>query len=185
MSKQPNIVVIAGLSGVGKSYLIDQLKYGANNFVSFSAGTLIKKQRSGMSRDELRLLDEEGIIQNQYLLIKQLLEEIEDVEKGKTILFDAHMLIDTDDGIIEIPLEVFSKINPSQFIFLHAEPEVILERRSKDISRSRPKRTQKELRSQQDRALSLAIDYSSRLNVPILAAASSELDRIRGVLTAS
>lgn len=185
MSKRPDIVVIAGLSGVGKSYVVNQLKLDTDQFVNFSAGTLIKKRRSNMSRDELRLFDEKGIMQNQYFLIEQLLEEIGAVAKEKTILFDAHMLIDTDDKIIDIPLEIFSNINPSQFVFLFAEPEVILERRSRDVSRTRPNRTQEELRSQQDRALSLAIDYSRRLDVPITVAASSELTHIRSILTAS
>lgn len=179
ISKPPDIVVIAGLSGVGKSYVINQLKEGSDHFVNFSAGTLIKKRRSNMTRDDLRLLDEHGILQNQYFLIEQFMEEICSLTEHNTILFDAHILIDTDKKIIEIPLEIFSNINPSGFILLYDDPKTILKQRYMDISRKRPERSLTELRSQQDRSLSLAKIYAEQLNIPIMITTSKEIIQIR------
>jgi adenylate kinase len=175
MSKPPDIIVIVGLSGVGKSYVIEQLKLSSDRFVNFSAGTLIKKRRSNMGRDELRLLDEEEILQNQYLLVEQFIEEINLIDKNKTILFDAHMLIDASEKVVEIPLEIFSKINPSQFIFLHEDPNIILDRRLGDASRKRPNRSFEEIRSQQNRSLDIVKEYAQQLNIPLSHYTSQEL----------
>ena len=185
MSKRPDIVVIAGISGVGKSYVINQLKEDSSHYVNFSAGTLIKKRRSNMARDQLRLLDQEGIMQNQFLLIEQLIEEVNAVPKEKTILFDAHMLIDTDDGVVEIPLDIFSKINPARFIYLYEDPETISERRARDVSRQRPIRTLDELGSQQDRSLLLVEKYAEQLDVPVATVAASDIAKIKVVLRTS
>lgn len=182
MSKRPDIVVIAGLSGVGKSYLINKLKADYVNVTNFSAGSLIKKRRSNTARDQLRLYDQDGIMQNQNLLIEQFLEEVTRLGQDKTVLFDAHMLVDTDEGIVDIPLEIFSRIDPSSFIFLSVGPEIILARRTKDISRHRPKRTEEEIRSQQDRSILLATDYAQKLNIPLLIASSNQFVQIKSFL---
>ncbi|RLT87429.1 MULTISPECIES: ATP-binding protein [unclassified Ketobacter] len=141
MSKQHEIVVVAGLSGVGKSHLINELKKSDSQFVHFSAGSLIKKGRNLSDRDELRLLGENEILQNQYLLVDQLKEELESLSDRNIVLFDAHMVIDSDESILEIPFEIFERLNPSRLILLCCEPEMILSRREKDGSRLRPIRS--------------------------------------------
>lgn len=179
MSKQHEIVVVAGLSGVGKSHLINELKKGGSQFVHFSAGSLIKKRRNLSNRDELRLLGENEILQNQYLLVNQLKEELESLSDRSIVLFDAHMVIDSDESILEIPFEIFEKLNPSRFILLCCEPEVLLSRREKDSSRLRPLRSVKKLNTQQELSRKLAEEYAARLSIPFSSLASDDVEILR------
>lgn len=184
MSRPPKVVLVAGLSGVGKSYVIEHLRSTSDRFLHFSAGSLIQKKRLDMERDELRLFDNEGILQNQYMLVEQFAEEVDRASSSsnKTILFDAHMLIDTDQDIVVVPFDVFEKINPVTFVFLKEDPHKILERRTADTSRARPMRSAKEIREHQDESLKLAHEYADKLGVLLKVANSSQLDLIADFL---
>lgn len=50
MSKTHDITVIAGLSGVGKTYVIEALMRYSNDYAHFSAGTLIKRRMANIDR---------------------------------------------------------------------------------------------------------------------------------------
>jgi adenylate kinase len=169
MSKpQFNLTLIAGLSGVGKTFIINEIMRGDSKFIHFSAGYLIKKRRQNVSHDELRLLDSNEILQNQHLLIDQLNIEKIAIDSGVHILFDAHMIIDTDNELVEIPFEIFDKLTPSRMVFLHAVPKIILERRVNDTSRVRPVKTIAEIQSQQDRSGRLAQEYCNKLSIEFI-----------------
>ncbi len=169
-----NLTVIAGLSGVGKTFLINKIMKGDSKYTHFSAGSLIRKRRENISHDELRLLDSSEILQNQHLLIDQLNIEKEGVDINAHILFDAHMIIDTDKELIEIPSEIFKKLNPSRIVFLYENPETILKRRSYDVSRKRPIKTLGEIQFQQERSRKLAKQYSNDLSVDFINHSSAD-----------
>ncbi len=166
MSRNYNITIIAGLSAVGKTYVINRLLKQSDRFKHFSAGSLIKKRLDNTGHDKLRELDKNNILANQYLLVEQFNEELKGVDKNIKVLFDAHMIIDSEQGIIEVPYEVFEKINPSEFIFLYDEPFKIIERRTNDNSRKRPIRSPEEIKSQQKRSIHLAKEYAARMSIP-------------------
>ncbi len=172
MLTQHKIIIIAGLSGVGKTYLMKRLEEQSDMFVRFSAGSLIKKRRLTMDRDQLRCLSSNEILQNQYALIEQLNQELQHVTENKLILVDAHMIIDSESQVIEIPLDIFKKINPSQIIFLHDDPSIILTRRKQDNCRKRPLRSIKQITEQQDKSLKMAKDYARCLSIPFKAITS-------------
>ena len=182
MSKPHDITVIAGLSGVGKTHVITELKKYSDVIIHFSAGSLIKKRRAAMNRDQLRLLSSNEILQNQYVLIEQLTHELKSISEHSLILFDAHMVIDTEDEVLEIPFEIFEQLNPSRFILLHDEPATILSRRATDASRTRPQRSVKQLDEQQKQSLKLAENYAHRLSVPFIAVSSNNLHVIKDKL---
>lgn len=182
MSKRHNITVIAGLSGVGKTYAINELKKYSDTFVHFSAGSIINKQRMAMGRDQLRLLSHDDILQNQYILIEQLNRELESVPECSLVLFDAHMVIDADGEDFEIPFDIFEKLNPTNFTFLYDEPEKILYRRTRDVSRMRPRISVKQLEEQQEQSLRIAQNYAHRLSVPFLSFTPNDLGIIRDKL---
>ncbi len=168
MLKQHDITVIVGVSGVGKSYFVRSLLNLSNDLIHFSAGTLIKKRLEKIDRDKLRLLSTSEVLQNQYVLVDQFNEELKTIEEGRRILFDAHMVIDTDKGLLEIPFDVFKKIKPSRFIFLQENPGVILERRLNDSSRDRPQRSEDQILKQQSLSIKLAREYAGKLSKPVV-----------------
>lgn len=168
MSSQHNITIIAGLSGVGKTYVIDKLMNDSDAYKHFSAGSLIKKRRSGLNRDQLRELDKGSILDNQYLLVEQFNEEIRALNNRSSILFDAHMIIDNDENIIEVPYEIFKRLSPTRFVFLFDSPKKIITQRQNDKKRKRPIRTIAEITEQQNMSIILAQEYSRRLSIPFI-----------------
>jgi len=176
MSKQHKICVLVGLSGVGKSYLIKQLTAKESHYVHFSAGELIRKRRSNIDHDELRLLPDDEILRNQYLLIDQFQQELSAVQDSVVVLFDAHMIIDTDSGFFEVPFDIFSRLSPDYFTYISENPETILSRRRADASRKRPTRTVDELDLQQKRSLELARSYSENLVIEFAHLNSSNIE---------
>lgn len=183
MLKQPKLIVIAGLSGVGKTYLIEKLMGTSDTFIHFSAGSLIKKRLAFIDRDKLRSLSSNEVLRNQYVLIEQLKEEMLSVLATQTILFDAHMIIDTESEVVPIPFDIFEQLNPSKIIFIHDSPEIILDRRDNDSSRDRPQRTSLELTAQQNQSLNMAENYARQLRVDFKSIKTKSFNFIREEVT--
>ena len=169
MSKPYNISVIIGLSGVGKTHTINFLKNYSSEYLHFSGGSLIKKRLAIVNRDYLRLSGAQEVLRNQIVLVDQFNEELERIPLGSPVLFDAHTVVDcNEDGLVQIPFDIFEKLNPTRIIFLHDKPETIANRRKQDSSRERPNVNVTEIETQQNLSLTIAKDYSNRLSVPLL-----------------
>ena len=184
MSKLNNIILIVGVSGVGKTYAINSLKKSSESFTHFSAGTLIKKRRAETDRDALRLLNSSEILQNQYLLIEQFKLELKAISPEQVVLFDAHMLIHNNNELITIPLDIFQKLNPYRFIFLHDDPEIILSRRDYDASRERQQAVKEDINYLQERSFKMAQAYASKLSIGIQKVTPDELLNMKSELLA-
>jgi len=132
-------IALLGLSGVGKSTLIANLNNSIPVF-HLQASSLIKAEQAfraerQASSEELRL---GPVIDNQKLLIDAFHREA--AAATAPIVFDAHSIIDGNDGILEIPSDVFASLGLDAICFLTADPKVIAERRHRDLSRMRPQR---------------------------------------------
>ncbi|MES2676906.1 MAG: AAA family ATPase [Pseudomonadota bacterium] len=180
MPKARDIIIIAGLSGVGKTYVINHLlqQFGTN-YKNFSAGSLIKKRISSLAYDDLCKLDKNSVLQNQQLLVEQFNEELLETDKNFTILFDAHMVIDNHKEVIEIPYEIFKQLLPTKIIFLFDEPEKIITRRKNDESRKRHIRTTQEIKEQQDHSAMLAKKYARLLSIPLIEIKVSDTELLK------
>lgn len=178
MLKQHDITLLVGISGVGKTYVVDRLIEANDTLVHFSAGSLIKKRLSVVNRDNLRKLSSNQIIQNQYVLVDQFNEELDSLKEFSRIIFDAHMFIDSDDGLLEIPFDILERLRPSRIISLRSDPEVISFRRNKDKSRDRHHRSISELSDQQCMSESLTLNLGERLNIPILKMTSDDISAV-------
>lgn len=182
MSKKHDITVIAGLPGVGKTYAIEALIHESDDYAHFSAGTLIKKRRANLDRDRLRELDKDNILANQYLLVEQFKEELPALDIKKRILFDAHMLIDNDQSIIEVPYEIFEQLSPVRLIFLFDDAKSILDRRKNDDSRIRPIHSISKIIEQQKESIHLAQEYSQRLSIEFYEVQSGDTAALRDAI---
>ena len=175
MFEPHDITIIAGLSGVGKTYVINALMQKDGDYAHFSAGSLIKTRMASLERDHLRELEKNVILNNQRLMVEQFRKEILALDRKFKILFDAHMLIDSDQGIVEIPYEIFEQILPTRLIFLFDKVDQIIARREGDTTRKRPTRTTAEITKQQERSILLAQKYCDNLGIPFMQIHSNDL----------
>lgn len=182
MSKHHKVIIIAGISGVGKSHVVSTLRERNSDLIHFSAGTLIKKRVASLDRDELRKLGDNEILKNQYLLIDQFNEELASLKDGQKILFDAHMIIDAENDVVEIPFEIFELLKPCALIFLKEEPSIIFNRRNSDESRKRPMRSVEVLTKHQARSLSMAEEYSCKLDVLFQELSPSNIEALEALV---
>lgn len=182
MSNIHDITVIAGLSGVGKTFIIEKLASEFDSYFHLSAGSLIKKRLANLDRDQLRKLEKNSILANQYLMTEQFKEELNTIDRKFSIIFDAHMFIDNDHEFIEVPYEIFKQLSPTRIILISDEAEKIIERRKFDNSRKRPIRSMPEIIEQQNRSIMLSQDYSSKLSIPFIEIKSGD---IQALLTAT
>lgn len=162
----PIIVCVFGISGVGKTMLIRQALSGRNYVVHFTASNLIKQAHADpqITSEILRCASGDSIRANQQLLTTMFVRQVA-ATSAKLIVFDGHLLIDTDEQIVEIPLDVIAKLHPSILIHVEAEPSVIAERRRVDAVRVRPFRSTEALAEHQERSRELCCTYAAALGV--------------------
>lgn len=159
------IVLIAGVSGVGKSTLLRNA-LGPLRFNHIEASALIrdemKLRQKVTSQDELRKLD---IADNQKILVtafKRLTSGMDGL-----VLVDGHTTIDTGTDFVDVDSRVFDEMNVSMIIFVADKPDIIADRRARDHSRNRPARSSDEIRFYQDRALISALSIALDIAVPL------------------
>ena len=117
-------------------------------------------------------------MKNQYFLMEQFAEELSGVDNNIPVLFDAHMLIDNENELIEIPIEIFRGLFPSRIIYIYDDSDIIIERRNCDQSRKRPVRDRSHLDEQQGRSIQLAEQYSRELAIPCSIIKGANIDEI-------
>ncbi|MDX9783102.1 MAG: ATP-binding protein [Bacteroidales bacterium] len=183
MSNQRDITLFVGLSGVGKTFVINRLLSEERMCIHLSAGSLIKKKLTNIERDSLRVLNKEVILKNQFLMAEQFNCDLVDIDKDCRIFLDAHMLVDNDEELIDIPFSIFKMISPSRLIFLFDEVETIVARRQRDVTRTRPERSSEELAKQQDRSFLLAQSLCDYLSIPFYAFLPSEIDEMKEAIS--
>ncbi|MCL6707283.1 AAA family ATPase [Pseudomonas sp. R2.Fl] len=159
------VVALVGLSGVGKSTLLEDAQRGLV-FEHLQASDLIKAERSERQAKPVAhdLLHEGNIDDNQALLISGFMRYAP--EDGLVVL-DGHTVIDTPDGLVEISPLVFSAIDVSRFVVLVDDVEKIALRRLSDTRRTRPTRSHEELAEHQERSVLAAYRAALSLSVPL------------------
>ncbi len=170
------VVAVLGLSGVGKSTLVR--KAGERkNILHLVASDLIKARLSQTS-EQLR---QGAVWDNQALMLAEFADRLKNAG-STTIVFDGHSIIDTPDGLLEIPLSVFQAISPSAIVFIEAWPEVIAQRRASDTGRTRPARSAAELAQHQEIAKRRASLFAAELGAPFVAIASDDVEHFLALL---
>lgn len=116
-------VFVAGVHGVGKSFLCQQY---AEHFsvLHESASSLIRKERAQMSWS----LDKKtSDINSNQVALKSAVQKV--IMAGKKLLLDGHfVLIDSGSKFVSLDLTVFKDIGLSGVVLLEAEGSVILSR---------------------------------------------------------
>lgn len=180
--RKKRVVIVTGVSGVGKSSLLNKVAKRVPIQV-LSAGRLIldeinRRQNRTVSYDDLRTLD---IAANQEAL-GAAFERVQDPNSDMTVL-DAHVVVDTPNGVIPIDAAVFQKVRAALMVFLEIEPEKLFKNRQSDLLRNRPLRDIKTLGRQQIEAKASAKAIADKLGIPFIALQSASPDDLIKVLT--
>ncbi len=176
------VALVVGVSGVGKSYVIGRCAANAG-FIHVQASEVLRQAKADLlartvDREELR----KGQVLDNQTLLSEAFGKLR-ARQSRPIIFDAHNIIDTDDGYVEIPLDVFRLIDPYVVIALSGDPESILGHRTRDTDRVRPDRTSGQIAEYQALVIALAEKHARDLSVPFrLVGAGDEEDFARAIL---
>jgi adenylate kinase len=177
----PVVAIVTGLSGVGKTWLLQHvMKMVPGKLLSASRlieQELNRSRSEPVRHDDLRTLD---ITTNQEALVMGFARAAEHVD-GLVVL-DAHVVIDTPNGLEFVPYYVFSKLTPSLFIFINDNPQAILQRRLRDGARSRPFRDVEDLARQQSQALAAAGQIAADLSLPFYITPAGDVEGLTALL---
>ncbi len=150
-------VVIAGVAGVGKSTVLELVsKRSQYDVVNY--GTLMFEMAKEINlienRDQLRKLP----VDTQINLQKKASAAI---GKMDNVIIDTHMSIKSPDGYLPgLPEWVLRELRVSAFYLVEANPDLILERRIRDSSRTRDKDTRDDIMEHQNVNRYFAVSYS-------------------------
>lgn len=146
---QKKIILIAGISGIGKSTLCKSISELFPDDVLHLKASEFARNNGGVDFDQLSIV----------LAIKSIIDD-----SSKSIfLIDGHLTFSN----FCIPLDALNILELDSIFVLEESPEVILERRFIDQSRQRKSQTLYEIKKSQERELLYADFVEKELNVPV------------------
>ncbi len=160
-----NIVGLVGVSGVGKSTLLTELKHSLQ-FLHLQASELLKSETAivtgiAQTSEELRL---GAVLSNQDMLVRAFRRNV--AGSALPVVFDSHTVIDSRDGMIVIPAKVFQDIGLTSLVVLKAPAVQIAAQRGAD-PRVRPVRSIEEIDQHQSLTIAVAGEMAAELSIPL------------------
>lgn len=168
------VVILLGVSGVGKSRLANEIGASRPDILRLSAGGLLRKHLRTTS-EKLRTAEKQGVQENQLALAEALACERRDQE-GRPVLLEAHSFIDNDQELVDVPAEIIGSLKPSGIILSSTTAKKLARQREMD-ERKRPARAVSELKEHLNHARVLARGYSEVLRIPMIEVEGAERDR--------
>lgn len=158
------VILICGVSGVGKTRMARAFVSKHPSTVALSAGTIIGEARKINDPEFLRQLPVDEIDKNQQLLVAGF-ERLRSSLSADLILLDAHTVIDTEHGLHTLPREVFKGLRPDGVIHVEADPADIYKQRELDRQRQRPVRSVANISEYQEMSRNRAREVAENLLV--------------------
>jgi adenylate kinase len=116
------IVIACGLSDSGKTTAIE-----AANVEQLGIRHVIASKILRSLGRRTRELTVPQIVENQRILVRELLKELE--ESSKPLLLDGHLMIETGNGPSLVPLDLLDALPLVGIVLVEAAPQIILARR--------------------------------------------------------
>lgn len=166
-SDNPSLLFVAGVHGVGKTTFCREL-FDHIQARPVSASELIRRARQEPASPDKRNTDLDG---NQAALLQELSKE---VSRGGRIALDGHFcILNPENGIQDIPLDIYQKIRPRGILVLTESPEVIGARLTQ---RDGPVYPLSLIQKFQERELSAAHTMAKQLDVPVRVVAGGHME---------
>ena len=180
------ILPVFGISGVGKSSLINRIATENSRFIQISASTVIEAISAfhDTKRAESKGTRKTTLLRIQEIAVREILK-ISKISERKFVILDAHNVIDVGDDLVQIPVQVFESLSPMQLFFVYDDPKEIEKRRIGDTTRRRPQRRASKLADCQNIALDTAQTYARVLGIHLTQIKSGDLMAFRTAIDAS
>lgn len=175
------VIALLGLSGVGKSTSLEKVGKRVS-FLHLQASQLIQDEL--VSQTSVTRTSEElrngPIIDNQTHLINAFRKET--ATYNGLIVLDGHVIVDTVDGLVDIPADVFEELGVAHFIVLQELPHRIFKQRLRDATRTRPERTESELAEHQRLSILATTNIALELGCPVSLLTQQHEDELSRIL---
>ncbi|MEL7536071.1 MAG: AAA family ATPase [Pseudomonadota bacterium] len=172
------VVALVGISGVGKTTFLHRLAEHTA-FQHLTGGSLIVEAR-GVRRDERDKLRFDDLDENQNLLVQGF--ELARDPEARTIVLDGHVVIESGDGLEELPVEVFRAVGITKLFHLEADVAQINANRAGDCTRQRPDQNLATLSEHQRASREHARFIAEVLNIDFHIVKHGDVERCRGLL---
>ncbi|MCO5085187.1 MAG: ATP-binding protein [Rhizobiaceae bacterium] len=154
------LMIVFGVSGVGKTTVCAEYASGNDDVVHFSASALLR-----LHRETAGTRSTNEVIQDQHVLV-DMVNVIRSETPVSLMLLDAHSLVYVGGHEVIIPADVIAAMKPDGLIFFKASGETISERR---LSRGDTRNVvPQEIEKSQTNALRAAESYAELLPCRLL-----------------
>ena len=163
------IIALTGVSGVGKSTLVEELQR-VHRIQALCASDILAadgRQTSLLPHGARgRALGANTISINQEHLIAGFHDKRD--PRAPCVVLDCYVLIDAPTGYVGIDASVFFKLGITHIVMLVDDPEQITARRKLDGNRQRLRRTPQEISKYQDESLLQGARIALKLEIPLV-----------------
>jgi adenylate kinase len=166
-------ILVFGISGVGKTRLIARAKAQLMPVLTWRASEMIGEARRISNSEALRRLSVNELAASQELLVRGFTVR-RCANPDALVILDAHSVIDSDGGLVEIGIDVVARLYPVGLVHVGDTAAHIQQRRDADGARPRPVRNVAELELYQERSLEMCRRYSEALLVPLVEVISGD-----------
>lgn len=167
------VVGVFGVSGVGKTTLISEVVRREPGWHRTSAGSLIQLSHPDVERDSFRRHARNQILVNQEAIVRGL-SDLRSLGDAEVVLLDGHLLIDSDQGPVEIPLDVVRRFRLDAMTFICDKPDQISLRRKHDPNRKRAVRSTEYIAQEQLNACEIVERHARELGIPFATVTPSQ-----------
>lgn len=174
------LIFVIGLSGVGKTSIIQRFVEENSDYLHLEASKIIKQVTGIQVLEKIRLLPKNKIIENQDILIKELSKYKNSFDK---IILDGHLLINNSQELIPIPIDTIRKILPNRMILIEGNANDILLHRKNDLYKTRPNQLLVEIEEEQLELQKIAVKYCDELNIRLDIVNFEDYSRFRQILS--
>ncbi|WP_164523271.1 AAA family ATPase [Sphingomonas koreensis] len=171
-------ILVFGVSGVGKTVSCEDYVSRHPEWLYLRASALLA-EITGETPESLRT-ETAGSIKSNQNLLGEALRAARAKQGQRSILLDAHAIIDNDKALVEVPLEAVADLGADAMILLEASAQDLAQRRAQ-AHRRRPARSIDQLTREIAAESQTVAGYARKLKIPLASAivgASFSLDPI-------